>query len=426
MLNKLLFVFALAFCSLGQNECCGKNASNVWIEAKIDDEVITNFDVEKALNTLLFFSQVEISQKDREFLKQSILSSMVQEYIKYIYAKRQLRQYNQEFIFSKDINDEFIALANSYGMTAKELTDVLKSKKIDISAIMSQIRRQLTWTVYNNVKYSGLVSPSDSEALIYRKKLFEEYKKRAYRVERLFFPKISFSGSSEKTKDFVRKIDMLLKAGIPFHSVANLFSGLTISSSSCDGDFISVGQLPIKQENEALKTMKQGSTRIVESELGVSIIRVSSIRKASSEVQRTIAWRNVIIPADIKDNAKLGAKLSSLSEDTKNINDAKGIISYARKLNYFVSGKNESIESDLPEELKQIVKDIKIGGVSQPIITPEGIVIICVLDKGQFRLSVPSLEECKAKIAADKIGVCSEKEYEDAKKSVFVELTKHR
>ncbi len=425
-MDRLFFIFAFAFCFFNTELACKKCDSNVWIEAKIDDEAITNLDVERTLDTLLFFSQINITPEDKEFLKRAILSSMIQEYIKYIYAKRQLSQYNNEFVSNKDVNDEFVALAASYGMTAKELIDILKSKGIDVSSIMSQIRRQLTWTAYNNAKYGNLVAPSESEAINYRKKLSKEYGKRAYRVERLFFPKISFSGSSEKTKKFASKIDTLLKAGIPFHSVSNLFSGLTVSNSSCDGDFISVGQLPIKQENEALKTMQQGSSKIIESELGVSIIRVSAIRKASSEVQKTVSWRNVIVPVDVNNTSELERQFVKLSEAVKNIKKAKDFISYARKLKYSISEKNESIESDLPNELKDIIKNIKPDGVSSPIVVPEGILIICVLEKGQFQLSIPSIDECKIKIANDKIDVCSEKEYKDAKKSVFVELTKHK
>lgn len=424
---KVIGISFLSCCALIENSVLeAKNAEDVGVVCElacVNNTPITNLDIIKRKNLLNILSQNSANIGNDKFLENAILESIIQEKVKFEYAKRIFNQAGQILDISpKEIATELSEMSASYGLTPKEFVKFLEEKKIDLSVLKDHIKNDIAWMMYLNGKYGSLVDLSNREVANYRDKLKKDYKERAYNVERLFFPYRSFDSNKVKTEKFVHKLIELLKSGISFDILARVFSSLSSSTGNGAYGFITVGQLPFKAENDQLKKMKRGETAIVRMNNGVSLIRVSNIRAALHESQEIVTFKYVVDQSHIKNTQSLEANYVRFSNLSQKYNhNANDLIRNAKKLGYFVSDDNEVAIMDLPEEIRKIVASLKIGTFSEPVVTPDGVLSICLLKKEIFKISIPTIEECKNKLYEDKINNMSETEYRNAVKSVYVE-----
>ena len=392
-----------------------KAAAGSSILAVVDNEPITSLDVEKTLKLLQIFSQTKCAVSNA---KNVVLESLIQDKVRAAYAMRIFRVANQNPISDNDVAEEFANMSMSYGVSPEQFVKILRDQKADVATIKEQIKNRLIWTAYLNAKYGSLIEPSSQEVRAYQERLKESYKKKAYKVERLFFPFRAFSNDRSRTRECVNKAVALLNTGLNFEILSRTFAGVTSSLNNGDYGFIAVGQLPFAEENAKLACMHMGETAVVESKFGLSIIRVGFVRASSDENRTILTFKYVIKPT--VNQGDIQQDFAEIANFSKNCKDANDMIDKASKKGYDISEKNEACVDDLHNDIRQILDKMKTGTFSQPIVTPEGILVVCLLKKENFRIAPPDYKECKMKLYEDKLNAMADRESRDANNAVFV------
>lgn len=395
--------------------------SSVYTLAVVDGEAITNLDVSKRLKLIQVLSQNFSLEKDA-FFKSIILESLVQERVKAAYAKRRFKEAGQPFVVSpQEIAEEISNMGNSYGLQGKEFIKVLEDQGIDLLALQDHIRNDLTWNTFLNAKYGSLIEPSNSDLRSYKKNLEENYKKRAYRVERLFFPYQAFHGDKVKAKRLVNKLVGILNSGVNFDLIARLFSSLSSATGNGSYGYITVGQLPFKEENQKLACMAAGDTEILELNNGISLMRVFSVRASANEAQELVTLKYVLDPVSLDNQEEFRKRFKNFSENVKRNKTANELFKNAKKYNYKVSDDNTMAFKELSKEMQKIIQTLKVNEFSEPIVTPDGLMVVCLKKKETFKIKVPGIKECKDKLYEDKLNTMSDCEYRNAINSILIE-----
>lgn len=397
------------------------NNSAVYTLAVVDGEAITNLDVSKRLKLIQVLSQNSSLEND-SFFRDIILESLIQEKVKASYAKRRFKEAGQPFVVSsQEIAEEISNMGNSYGLQTKDFIKALEDQGVDLLALQDHIKNDLTWNTFINAKYGSLIELSNSDVKSYRKNLEKNYKKRAYGVERLFFPYQAFRGDRTRAKTLVNKLVGILNSGVNFDLIARLFSSLSSTTGNGSYGYITVGQLPFKEENQKLECMNAGDTKILELNSGISLMRVYSVRASANEAQEIVTLKYVLDPVSLDDQEELSIRFAKFTENIKRHKNADELLKSAKGYNYKISEDNTMSLKELPEEMQKIVKTLKTNEFSDAIVTPDGIMVVCLKKKENLKIKVPGIKECKNKLYEDKLNTMSDCEYRNALNSVLVE-----
>ena len=132
------------------------NATKIKILAKVNNQIITNIDLEYRLNLALEISKIPNEVKFRKEIRQQMLNLLIDENLKLQAAERL-----GILVSSSEIYIEINRLEQRLKLTKNSLINNFKEKNIPEIAIYNQIRGQLLWnkvisyTIANNITISN-------------------------------------------------------------------------------------------------------------------------------------------------------------------------------------------------------------------------------------------------------------------------------
>ncbi len=282
-------------------------SADLKIIAKIDNEIITNYDVVKEVNYLEILNPNLIKLDDSQKLEIA-RNSLINEIIK----KKEIEKF-----ITMDKDNQFIDeyLTNLYSKlnikNEEEFSTKLKEKNIyDLSKIKDKINIELFWNDLIFSKYKDQVK-IDKERLISSFDNLNSNKKKEYFLSEIVFVK----KKNVKFNDYIKEI-MLSISEIGFNNTANIYS---ISDSSKFG-----GKLGWIREDslskiisEKLNQIKKGEyTEIIKFGNNFVIVKIDDVRIIELEINKEKEIEKLI---KLETNRQLN-KFSKIYFDKSKIN----------------------------------------------------------------------------------------------------------
>ena len=141
---KFFFIFFLIFFFTNSFSILAKNKTEIVV--KIENELITNYDIKSKIISSLLLTKKEVNQKNINELKRRSLENLIQNRLK----KIELSKYN----FKRDdkkINDYLNSISSN---NIENLKNLFKKNDIDFQAYVDEIDIQFKWRNYIYQKYS--------------------------------------------------------------------------------------------------------------------------------------------------------------------------------------------------------------------------------------------------------------------------------
>ena len=120
--------------------CLNSKAYEVKIIAKVNDEIITNIDLDNRLRMTLDLSNLPNEKEVKEKLTPRVLDSLIDESLKIQEANRL-----GIYVTNQEVMDQINRLEKKLNLKKNTLLDNYKKKKIPEITILNQIRSQLLW-----------------------------------------------------------------------------------------------------------------------------------------------------------------------------------------------------------------------------------------------------------------------------------------
>tara|TARA_B100001057_G_scaffold277578_1_gene277871 strand:+ start:5168 stop:6103 length:936 start_codon:yes stop_codon:yes gene_type:complete len=212
ILNKKTIILVFIF-SLLSNFSYSK--INLQIIMKINDQIVTSYDLEKESNYLLALNPKlrEISKKNLlEIAKKSIIKEMIRksEIIKYTELNLQNNQINNvlnNMIINLDFSDQY------------QFEDYLKNFNISINDIKKKIEIENEWKNLIYVKYSKSVKIDKDDLINKIEKISNKEFSLEYNLSEIFFSNKQDLSLEEYSKKILESIEIN-----GFENTANLYS----------------------------------------------------------------------------------------------------------------------------------------------------------------------------------------------------------
>lgn len=234
---------------------------NNRIVAKIDNQIISSFDLKNKIKTLLFFNNEELSQESINKTKPLAMRSLIDHKIK----KEELLKYNSSLEKNNQNVNKYLAnIALKYNTDTRGLKQIFQNNKIDYESYLSEIKVQLLWQKFIFDVYKDKIELDEKEINLVLNEIIKKKKK----INDFKLAEIEIPHDNQNIEKIVADTQEQIK-GIGFENTAIKFS---ISPSSLDG-----GNLDWVNSESLSKKIYEVISKMNVGEISTPIIKTDTI-----------------------------------------------------------------------------------------------------------------------------------------------------
>lgn len=347
-------------------------AIRIEIIAKVNNQIITNVDVDNRFNLAIAISNIYDKPELREKLKNQILKVLIDEHLKIQEAQRY-----GILITSNEVNNEINRLERSLKIKTNSLIQSFKEKNIPEIVIYDQIRSQLLWNKLINITIANNIKISDKQKDEAFKNFIKNSGETEFNLSEIF---ISYAAAKDQ--------DTALEKINSIYSNLTTSNFITIAEQFSDGAVISKGWIREsvlnKNANEEIKNMLPNTiSKPIKSSIGYHVYLLSNKRKTKKINDNESLYNLSQIFFKFQDKNK-----QDITKYSNAINDLRSKVKGCNMLEEtiekieIISGGNLGIlsENALDKKFSNAIKNnLPVGILSEEIITQDGVhaVMLC-------------------------------------------------
>ena len=275
-MKKNIKLFCIVVLILFKNNLVFSN-NEIEILFKVDNEIITNIDVEKEKRYLIALNN-KLSEIPASQLNIIAKESLIKEIIK----KKELNKFfdlNKTNEYSEKVAKNFYKRLNF--KNEKEFESYLKNFNIKKNFIVEKIKQESLWNqmIYDRFRYQVNIDKKKLRKILQKKINNNEYKNEDYNISEILF-------QLNSNEDLDTKLNVIKKSisELGFENTANIYS---VSPSSKFGGkigWIQKNQLSEVLLKEIMQVKKNELTQPIQANNGYLIIKLNDKRIVNKEV----------------------------------------------------------------------------------------------------------------------------------------------
>lgn len=391
------------------------------IAAVVNDEIISNFDLDQRIRLVISSSGAEPSAQLANQLKSQVLTGLIDERLQVQEARR----------LNIDVTEEEIAGAVGFiedqnGMEEGNLARVLESQGASIETLHEQLRAQIAWSkvVSRRLRPRVVVGADEIDTLV-------ERLKKTGRVERLtseIF--LSFSDQNAAVREDVianaRTLIGQLQDGASFPILAQQFSQSVSAADGGDLGWITSAELP-EAAGAALETLtiNEVSSPITTRD-GVYILLVRERRRFASvdPEQITVALKQIFVPLNANaDDDSTGSQMALARTIAGTVRGCEDFDVLAQEMGSEESGDLGRVKvADTPAQFRETILALDVGEASPPVRTENGIHVFMVCERVQPEAPDPDRRAIENSIGQARLSMLARRYLRDLRRDAVVDI----
>ena len=389
------------------------------IAAIVNDEIISVRDVQNRVRLVVVLSKLPNTIENHRRLRPRVLRSLIDEKLQTQEANRlNVTATKPELAAAKNMMENRIK-------TRKGGFDrFLKSNGIDKQTALSQIRTSLVWTKLVRRRFNNIATVSEEEIDEVLDRFERNLGQPQFRLSEILVH-VEDSSTEEVVLQNVQRLVAELRRGANFASVAREFSSAASAASGGQIGWVSPGQLDAQLEAPLRKMEISGISEPIRTVFGYHILKLEDRRvlTAIDPMQAKVTLKHVFLPVSTT-QAEAGrasqlAIAEAIGSSVQNCADmdvlAKEVKSPAGSdLGTFRIG-------ELAPKMRQAVSNLKIGEASKPVDLPAGFSVIMVCDRVDPPRNIPSREDVRPRLRAQKLDSLARRYLRDLRRDAFIE-----
>ncbi len=273
IMNKIRLIFFFIFLILFNQYSYG---NLIEIKVKINDEIITNLDIENEKN-YLFFLNPKLLELEKSKIENLAKNSLITDIIKKIELEK-IFDFSNNYNLISEIEKKILKQRNIANL--EEFKIILKNKNLNYYTFKEKLLIETLWNKLIYEKYKDNVVINKRQL---RNNIIDQFnnneKKFSYNLSEIVFSK----NIDESLEEKLLKVNKSIKK-IGFENTANIYS---VSSSSKNGGVIGwIDEIQIsKQINEKIRKLKINEiSEPIEIQNGYILIKINNKRKIQQKI----------------------------------------------------------------------------------------------------------------------------------------------
>jgi peptidyl-prolyl cis-trans isomerase SurA len=413
---------------------------SIGIAAVVDDQVISTVDLSERIALVIGTTGIPDTAETRARITSQVLRQLVDE-------KLQMEEAARSSITISDIEVRggIARIEQQSNKPPGSLEQFLDSKGLSKPSFYAQVRAQLAWSqiVLKKVRPKVRISDQEIKSEIKRK---ENKANDAAKIPEVQIATIQLPVDSPTNEINVKKLaDKLtgeIRSGANFEAVATQFSSGTHDTKATVPFWVELSQLDPIISTAIGKTAKGAITDPVRTANGYQIIKLIDMREAVKEAAKAnseasarteLAYKEILMTLKPDAERKEAELLLQMSKEVakapgkceeKSMAGAGDLAALDFKVTL-----SRNVSENIPEKLRDIITKLKVGAVSDPIITPQGIHLFMLCERIDLPPSKALMEAqddaIRQSIYQEKLELEAQKYLRNLRREAFIEIRTH-
>ncbi|MBX3487740.1 MAG: peptidylprolyl isomerase [Candidatus Paracaedibacteraceae bacterium] len=360
----------------------------------VNKDPVTEHDLDQRVKLMVFSSggQMKIGEAQRS----EILRSIVQEKLQIQAAK--LRKID---VSAKEVDAVLKDMAKDNNMSYDQLISLLKSNGIDKQTMVSRIRAQIAWARYIRQQYAPVVYVSEAEAEKQLAKLSLDQTTKQYNLG-----EIVVLGDDAQALASIKSILTDLKSGAKFEAIAHQLS--KSASAAKDGDLGWLAETSL--DASVLEKIKEIGLGQISDPIkiagGYKIVKLKDMRHAGtvSKDDVEISFTQAIFPITPQSSPE---EIEALAPSIQRVMGAKNKSEFTTLANSYNADVQDTPHvrlAQMPDQLRGLLTSVSVGKCTQPVMTPNGLIITFICDKRQPQPIVHTKDDVMNNLEQERFG----------------------
>ncbi|MCR9212614.1 MAG: peptidylprolyl isomerase [Proteobacteria bacterium] len=359
------------------------------IAAIVNDEIISGYDLEQRVALTILLSGFPDTPETRNQLRQQTLSRLIDDRLK----AQEAAKYNIS-VSDEEANAALIDFEKRNNIEPGELDRNLASKGIALQSLLEQFRVRILWNRIVQRRIMSRIVISDEEVAAVQARMEANKGKNEYLLYEIFLP-FDPATPELQLQQGIAGLANQIRQGASFERAAAQFSqGATASNGGAIG-WVLEEDVP-DEIAEILPSLFQNDVSDpIRTQDGFFLITIRGSRTVmqSSPDDVTVNLTQLVVPAPPSQNTSTKRQQEQLATTLSNMVDGCGnlptLLSELEGSNSSELGRLRM--GDLPDKIKDHIKDVEVGKASPPYEDDDvyRIFVVCGRDDPQTRSNDP-------------------------------------
>lgn len=391
------------------------------IEALVNDEVITAYDVGQRMGlVLLATGQTINSEQQLEQLRRQVLESLINETLEV----QEAQQYDVPAPES-EIEAAYERVARSYNYTPETFPELLRQYGTSKDAILKQIRAEYLWQTLVNGRYGSQSFATDEDVDEHLANLQANAGKREYRMSEIFFS-VPDPTVDDIIAQRINQIRAQMQGFQQFPVFARQFSQSTSAAQGGDVGWVTEDQIDpaLRQAVKELDIFEVSEP--IRAASGYYIIAVTDRRRilSTEPLDELLELRQITHRFTRSTTQEEVNEWGEKAEETlESYTSCEEVPSLAESLgeNTLYNDHGEVALKQLNPELRRIIMPLQPGGHTEILNTPDGLVIFFVCGRRMPEATLPSREEIEQQLTRERVSMMARRYLRDLRRDAIIE-----
>jgi peptidyl-prolyl cis-trans isomerase SurA len=360
-------------------------AEDVRILAVVNDEVISQADLDQRLGLVLASSNLGSDAGSRQRVAEQVLRQMIDEKLELQEAKRR-----DVKVPDSDVDRMYKNIEKQNNLPEGGLDHFLSDRNIEKETLMSQLRTQLTWDRAVREHFGHTINIGDEDVDDAIKQIQAGRDQVQNRVGEIFLA-VNDPAEDADVRNFATQLYEQLQRGSRFDKAAQQFSQSAAAAQGGDIGWVLPGMLDPDVE-QVINKLDKGQLAPPQRLGGGYYIYALIDRRTPDDDAKdvTVNLTQVVLPlaadADAKTKQEAMDRVAQLTADAKSCGEMAKI---GREVSPERSGPIGDVKmKELPEELRPVIADAVVAIPTKPIQVRAGIGVfmVCKRDGGEAKI----------------------------------------
>ena len=386
------------------------------IAAVVNDDVISYYDLAARVSIIVASSELRDAPDLRLQIAPQVLRTLIDEYLQIQEAARLDIE-----VTERDIEFAINQIERRQGLGKSGLDNFIRSNRLDRDAVIAQLKAEIAWGKLISRRLNSAISVGEDEIDEAMARLEENRGQPEYRLAEIFLT----IESPEQEREIMKTAENLLsqlRQGADFRGIARQFSESATSAVGGDIGWVIVGQLS-KQIDSILPDLAVGKVSgLIRTFDGVQIIKLMDRRNllTADPLDTRIHLTQIIVDDFGTDRELIIDQIRDVHGDATDCTD---MLERSRKFTSRQSGDLGKFKiGDMPADLREAVKNVAVGQLSQPLPFDKGFRILMICDRDEAKVDLPTRATLRQDIGNRRLELQAKRYLRDLRRAAFIDF----
>jgi len=393
------------------------------IAAVVNDEVVSVQDLNDRLDLVMFTSSVEDTAETRRGLAPQVLRGLVEEALQLQEAERLGVTVEQA-----DLDQALANIAERNNMEVPAMRRLLADAGVNFNTLLAQVRAQIAWVKIINRQVRPKVNVTVDQIDLAVEEAGLSERQPEYLLSEIVLP-IDNPNQEDTVAADARRLIQAVREGGSFESLARQVSAAASAERGGDLGWLRSAAIP-PELLSALEQLEPGEvSQPLRSPIGYHVFwlrdrRLAPAQLATSAAEVEVALSQLLFAFDdAAGSSAAPALIQQAAALRPQLDDCITMNRIAAERHLPGSGDLGWIRiGDLPPSFGEVLVDLPIGQVSEPLQGPAGIHLIMVCDRRGAVQSVPQRDDIAQRLEAEQLDRLARRYLRDLRQQAFVDI----